>query len=103
MGTFLRTFQVSFRTFWPLSWTVLSGSATSATPTGPFKWSHAENPNSLFSMDMTEYVDPNDPSGQAYHIRTARHNPEKYKGENTQWTVGSKLSKDYLKTEPGAY
>ena len=22
-------------------------------------------------MDMTEYVDPNDPSGQAYYIRTA--------------------------------
>jgi hypothetical protein len=36
-----------------------------ATPTGPFAWSHAENPNGLFSMDMTEYVDPNDPSGQA--------------------------------------
>ena len=75
----------------------LRGVATSASPTGPFKWSHAENPNSLFSMDMTEYVDPNDPSGQAYHIRTARHNPHTWKrGDNTQWTVGSKLSPDYL-------
>ena len=79
----------------------LRGVASSATPTGPFAWSHAENPNGLFSMDMTEYVDPNDPSGQAYHIRTARHNPARWKGENTQWTVGSKLSKDYLSTVPG--
>ena len=78
----------------------LRGVATSATPNGPFMWSHAENPNNLFSMDMTEYVDPND-SGQAYHIRTARHNPETWKGQNTQWTVGSKLSKDYLTVVDG--
>jgi hypothetical protein len=32
----------------------LRGVATSATPTGPFRWDHAENPNGLFSMDMTE-------------------------------------------------
>ena len=80
----------------------LRGVAVSSTPTGPFEWSHAENPNGLFSMDMTEFVDTNDPSGQAYHIRTARHNPAKWKGSNTQWTVGSKLSKDYLSVEPGA-
>jgi hypothetical protein len=79
----------------------LRGVAVSSTPTGPFQWSHAENPNGLFSMDMTEFVDPNDPSGQAYHIRTARHNPTKWKGPNTQWTVGSKLDKEYLHVQPG--
>ena len=104
----------------------LRGVATSATPTGPFIWSHAENvsappclshttrtmihmalallqPNGLFSMDMTEFVDPNDPSTppMAYHIRTARHNPSKFHGQNTQWTVGSKLSSDYLTTAQG--
>eukprot|EP00935_MAST-01C_sp_MAST-1C-sp1_P002166 g2166.t1 len=80
----------------------LRGVARSPTPTGPFEWVHAENPNGLFSMDMTEYVDPNDPKQTAYHIRTARFNPDTHKGPNTQWTVGSQLSADYLTTAPGA-
>ena len=38
--------------------------AQSASPLGPFKWVGIEHPNGLFSMDMTEYVDPNDPKQQ---------------------------------------
>lgn len=52
-------------------------------------------------QDMTEYVDPNDPNGQAYHIRTARHDPRTHIANNIQWTVGSKLSPDYLTTVAG--
>lgn len=67
------------------------GVASSASPTGPFAWVGADHANGQYSMDMTEYVDPNDPTSQAYHIRTSRvaHGA-------TQWTVGSKLSRDYL-------
>lgn len=69
------------------------GVATSAAPEGPFAWVGASRADNMFSMDMTEFVDPND-NGKAYHIRTA-----KFKGTpNDQWTVGSPLSGDYLNT-----
>lgn len=44
------------------------------------------------SGHLPRFVDPNDPGmpPQAYHIRTARHNPDTYKGSNPQWTVGSR-------------
>ena len=48
-------------------------------------------------MDMTEFIDPNDPNRTAYHVRTARVQPR----PNIQWTVGSKLTVDYLSIAPG--
>ena len=82
----------------------LRGVASSADPTGPFRWEGASQPNGLFSMDMTEYVDPNDPGGAAYHVRTARFDPAKPlpqgHPDNTQWLVGTQLTPDYLGTAP---
>ena len=75
----------------------LRGVASSSSAAGPFTWSGAARANDLYSMDMTEYIDPNDPDRTAYHVRTARVQP----GPNIQWTVGSKLSADYLSIAPG--
>jgi hypothetical protein len=75
----------------------LRGVASSASATGPFLWVGAARANDLYSMDMTEFIDPNDPQHTAYHVRTARAQP----GPNIQWTVGSKLTSDYLRIAPG--
>ena len=75
----------------------LRGVASSASAAGPFAWEGAARANGLYSMDMTEYVDPNDPARTAYHVRTARVAPL----PNVQWTVGSQLSADYLSVAPG--
>jgi hypothetical protein len=79
----------------------LRGVASSKDPKALFTWVGATQPNGLFSMDMTEYVDPNG-DGEAYHVRTARFDPRKPlppgHPDNTQWLVGTTLTPDYLGT-----